>query len=217
MRTPDGTHLVGQGSLGTELRPFGNLIAAGGAHIIFSTGTQGGRPAVQLEPDAPPTGTPAIYDRVGNTTDVVSLLPGNVTPGADEVAVYLGASRDGEGVAFTIRPSAGKEVLYLRYDDRETFKIGEGVTFAGIADGGARIFYLEGASWFAFDATTGTVTPFATSGNVTVVNVSADGSTAFFVSPSVLSKVPNSAGQKAKPAPRTSIAPKKGPSASSAG
>jgi hypothetical protein len=197
--TPGGaSRLVGEGSLGIEPRPFGDLISTGGGHIVFSTRPFSGRPALQLEPDAPPTGTATIYDRVGDTTHVVSLLPGNVTPGAGEEAVFLGASRDGEGVAFTIASPAAEDALYLRYDDSETYEVGKGVTFEGIAEGGSRIFYLKGGSLFAFDAATEAVTPFATSGNVTVVNVSADGSTAFFVSPSVLSKVPNSAGQKAK-------------------
>ena len=153
---------------------------------------------MQLEPDAPPTGTPAIYDRTEGATHVISLLPGDVTPGAGEKAVYLGASRDGQGVAFTLEGSGSEEALYLRYADRQTYEIGEGVTFAGIAEGGARIFYVEGGNLFAFEAGTEAVIPFTTSGNATVVNVSADGRTAFFVSPSVLSKVPNSAGQKPK-------------------
>jgi hypothetical protein len=198
VRSPDGTsELLGTGSLGVDPFAEGDLISAGGAHIIFST-TQVGRHPVQLEPDAPPSGTGAIYDRTGGVTHVISLLPGDVTPGAGEKAVYLGASRDGLGVAFTIEAAGVEEALYLRYADRQTFEIGKGVTFAGVAEGGARIFYVKGGNLFAFDAGTEAVIPFASSGNVTVVNVSADGGTAFFVSPSVLSKVPNSAGQKPK-------------------
>jgi hypothetical protein len=199
VRSPGGTFTpLGIGSLGIDPFVEGNLISTGGGHVIFSTTRLGGRDPVQLEPDAPPSGTAAIYDRTGAVTHVVSLLPGDVTPGAGEDAVYLGASRDGLGIAFTIEAPGFEEALYLRYADRDTFKIGRGVTFAGIAEGGGRIFYVEGGNLFAFDVGTEAVIPFTTSANVTVVNVSADGGTAFFVSPSALSKVANAVGQKPK-------------------
>jgi len=197
VRYPDGhSELLGQGSIGMDPRAIGLLISEGGSHIIFQTGRPG-TVAQRLEPNAPPQGLPAIYDRTPDgVTHVVSLLPGDVTPqGKDEKAEYLDSSLDGRGVAFKI---ANTNKLYLRYNNEETYEIGTGVTFAGVAEGGNRIFYVEGGKLLRFDALTGKVTAFNSSGTAIPVNVSADGSAAYFVSTDVLTKALNPNGAKAK-------------------
>lgn len=197
-RYPDGhSELVGKGSIATDPEVGGKLISEGGGHIIFTTGTFASpTTAIKIEPNAAPDGTPAIYDRTPDgVTHVVSLKPENIAFGAGEAALFQGVSFDGLGVAFEVN-----NVLYLRYNDKETYEIGEGVEFAGVAEGGARIFYVENGNFNAFDVATDSVIHFAdTVAAVVPVTVSADGSTAYFVSKSAIPGVaPNPEGGKPK-------------------
>lgn len=181
---PDGhSELVGRGSLGVDPRAQGQLITEGGSHIVFETSDSFGTPP-QLEPDAPPTGTAAVYDRVRDpetgveTTHVVSLLPGDETPTAGEDAAFVGASSDAGGIAFQI---AG--TLYLRVANEVTYEIGDGLTFAGVSEAGRRIFYVEGGDLLAFDTEEEEDVVFTeTAAGIQVVNVAPDGSRAYFTS-----------------------------------
>jgi len=193
VRYPDGhSALVGRGSTADDPHAQGGLISEEGGHIVFTS-------QKQLEPDAPPTGTQAIYDRTSDElTHVISLLPGDEGQKAGENAVYEGASLDGKGVAFSIQFNLlpPERTLYLHFDDEETYDIGDNVTFAGVAEGGSRIFYLENGDLFRYDVLAGTRVPFTTTGNVTPVNVSADGSVAYFVSPTAIGGTENPHGAK---------------------
>ncbi len=196
IRYPDGhSELVGRGSLGEDPTVNARLITEDGGHIVFETTNFGGHVAQQLEPNAPAEGTSAVYDRAAEgPTHVVSLLPGNFTPEPGENATYLGASEDGEGIAFKIGGT-----IYLRLHNEETFEVaGPGTTFAGVADGGKRVFYLEGGNLFAFDAEAEEAIEFSSSGDITLVNVASGGTRAYFVSPSVLTGEPNPNGEEAE-------------------
>lgn len=196
IRYSDGhSELIGVGSLGADPGAVGRFITAGGTHIVFQTRNLNPEVAHQLEPDAPPTGTEAVYDREGGVTHVVSLLPGDLTPAAGEHATYLGTSPDASGIAFEIG-----NTLYLREDNATTYEIGENVEFAGVSGDGERIFYVEGGDLYAFDTATEEAIAFSSVGNAKAVNVASDGTRAYFVTTSAIpggGQNPNGAFAKA--------------------
>lgn len=179
IRYPDRrAELVGRGSLGTDPAAVGQLITEGGAHIVFQTESVGSNVAQQLEPAAAPTGTKALYDRTSDeVTHVVSLLPGDVPAKENEHALYVDASADGAGIAFSI----GNR-LYLRLNNEVTFEIGENVALADVSESGRRVFYLKGGDLFAFDTDSKEAIRFTEVGNATIVNIASGGSRAYFVS-----------------------------------
>ena len=190
VRFPDGhSELLAQGDLGTDPEPEEKFISPGGTHMIFDS-------IVRLMEEVPPGSGQQVYDRTDNgVTHVASVLPDGTFPNQ---ARYLGATPDGKAIAFAVEGGSGPE-LYLRYNEKETFLIPSGSSFAyvGISADGKRVFYLENGNLYAYDIGAGVI-PFATSGDTTVVNVGRDGTAAYFLSPSRLTSAPNPAGQTAK-------------------
>jgi hypothetical protein len=191
LRGPGGTiEPLGLGSLGVDLRAQGRWIGPGGEHVIFVTGSGNNVAAIPLEPNAPAGGIDAVYDRTpGGPTHVVSLLPGDVTPAVD--AAYLGSSTGGSVVAFE-----ADGTTYARLHNAETVEVeSDSITFAGVSGNGGRVFYLKAGDIFAFDTATKARTQIGSGGESTVVNISADGSHVYFVSPKQLDGVEGEAGK----------------------
>jgi len=123
LRTSTGFEPLGQGSLDEDLDALSRYVSAGGAHTIFSS-------KVHLEPDAPPAGNAALYDRVaGSSSAHVLTLPPDDASEAEEAEFlaslrskeqvsFQGASEDGATVAF----KAGV-ALYARLDDESTERL----------------------------------------------------------------------------------------------
>lgn len=145
LRTPAGFELIARGSLGEDQEGEGNFITNGASHVIFSDETK-------LEPQAPPTGTKAVYDRTpGGPTHVVSLLPGGVAPAGP--SNYQGASNDGSEIAFATRPEgtvseSGVGTIYVRVNNtttdtvarRDEAEVGDSLSCTG-APGSATLTY----------------------------------------------------------------------------
>ncbi len=191
--------MTGVGSLGTERLAQGRYITPGGEHVIFTTGGVWCESCtkLKLEPDAPQTGTAAVYDRSADgPTHTVSLLPGDVTPAVGQGAEYQGASTDGSSIAFKI---AG--ILYVRVDGAATREVtSPGATFAGFSKDGKKLFYVSGGvgesgNIYEFDVNSEATKQVNSSADAQVVNVSADGSHVYFTSPSQLDGTEGVAGQ----------------------
>lgn len=198
--------LTGIGSLGVERLAQGRYISPGGQHVIFSTGRSqvesgwcfraelGGAQCLvkKLEPEAPPSGTGAIYDRAADgPTQVVSLLPGDLTPAAGEDALYQGVSVDGASVAFKVEGT-----LYVRVANAKTAEVAAGnPTYGGISDDGSYVFYESGGNIHRFDTTDETDEQVNSSGDAKMVNASADGSHVYFISPTQLDGGEGTAGE----------------------
>jgi hypothetical protein len=182
VRGPDGDfELIGQGSLGIDPAAQAHWITPGAQRIIFDTNpTFSAGDRVQLEPDAPPTGTGAIYERaIDGSTQVVSLLPGDLTPPTGDDASYQGVSEDGSAVAFKLGSDPS---LYVRKGGTSHLVTASPNTFAGLSRDGGQAFYERGGDLFSYDIAADTATQITTGGGAQFVNVSADGSHVFFVS-----------------------------------
>jgi|GEM_PF-1659396 len=189
LRTPAGFEAAGRGSGGDDLAATSQFVSAGGHHVLFSS-------KAQLEPNAAPVGTEAVYDREAEqaSAEVISVEPDGSAFGASEDATYLGAGEDGSAVAFEVGG-----VLYLHRNGETTQIASSPNTFAGISEDGTRVFYVNAAAQpgglFVCDAAAGpcagpgahAAEAIAASG--TFVNVSADGSRVFFTSTEALTPV----------------------------
>jgi DNA-binding beta-propeller fold protein YncE len=194
LRMPDGSlRLLGQGSLASDPSALGRWISPGGGHVIFTSETQ-------LEPNAPETvgcclfgffqvsvnePVNAVYERTSTGSEVLSLLPGNVTPPPGSATFYRGASADGSAVVFNVDGT-----MYVRRNGTTTPIVTTSepadVLFEGASRDGDKVFYLlgdiPGGQLFQFDVNTQLTTQITPAADIKVVNISADGSHVYFLS-----------------------------------
>jgi hypothetical protein len=198
---PDGSfRLLADGSLADDPTPISHWISPGGGHMVFTSN-------VQLEPEAPdevgfgpaiwigtsfaiyPVG--AVYDRTPSGLDVVSLLPGDITPPDGSSVYYRGVSHDGSTVGFNVDGT-----IYLRKGGESTPVItttnpGE-VAFEALSSDGHTFVYLvdpdeDGrGELFSFNLALASSTPLSAATDAQVVNISADGSHVYFHSTQAL-------------------------------
>ena len=152
----------------------------------------------QLEEPTPAGQTTALYARTpGGATRVLSLKPDGSGFAPGEGATFQGANPDGSAVVFKVGAS-----LYLRRANT-SLVAGENAFFAGILTGvlrglalanGERVAYvipkeppketeLPKGEVFVYDVATETTTRVGSDDEAIVVNVSADDSHVYFVSP----------------------------------
>jgi hypothetical protein len=187
LRTPAGFEALGKGGGGEDPEATPRFVSPRGTHAIFSS-------KAHLEGNAPAVGIEAIYDRAAGipSAHVVSLLPGEDTPGED--ASYVGASEDGTVVAFRV---AG--ALYVRRNNQETVEVAEAPNaFAGVSVDGSLVFFADVSdgtvpgTLFVCDVEAGSCAgpeaqaPTSIAPESVFVNVSADGSVVYFTSKSTL-------------------------------
>jgi len=185
--------LLGCASLGSDPAAQGRYVSAGGTHVVFAS-------KAHLEDEAAPVGTAAIYDRAAGeaSAEVVSVKPDGSSFATGEHATYVAATEDGSAVVFEVGSA-----LYL-HRDGQTTQIAAGLnTFDGISADGKRVFYMDAtlaqatppppANLYACDTETGPCAgpgahaPTQIASNSIFVNISADGSRAFFTSEDALS------------------------------
>jgi hypothetical protein len=187
------------GSLATEPQASVLFVSPGDGHVFFSSGSLN-RPAQQLEPDAPASGTPSLYDRTPDgATHAVSVLPGNTQPPASSALHSMAFSQDGSVASFRYN-ATGANPLYVRVDGTHTLEAAPpGSEVEGLSDNGDFLFYSLSGNLFRYAVRSATTEEIVGSGNATVVNIAGSGQAVYFISPSVLDGGANSRGSFAAP------------------
>lgn len=189
LRSPDGTFRpFGEGTVPTDTDtdgiengliddpfPFARWISPGGSHQIFES-------LVQLTPEAPTNNNPQVYDRTSSGLNLVSILPDKSVPAE---ATFAGSSVDGATVLFN---ASGN--LYARLGDTRTVELASGsmgeVVSGGVSDDGARAFFVQAGNISYYDFGTESSVPVTTTGDANLIQISSDGSHAYFISESAI-------------------------------
>jgi hypothetical protein len=185
LRTPAGFEPVAIGPLGSDLTAESRYLAAGGAHVIFSS-------EAQLSGNAPPPGTAALYDRLAGSSaaQVLSLRPDGSSFDAGEAASYRGATEDGAAIAFTVGGN-----LYLNHAGQVVEVAAVPNALVAIGADGDRVYYSDSTpgGLYLCETSVGSCAgpeqsqaPIQIAAKTSFATASADGSRAFFVSTEAL-------------------------------
>jgi hypothetical protein len=86
--------------------------------------------------------------------------------------------------------------MYVRVDGIETEEVVSGeTTFAGITADGAEVFYVLAGDAFVFDVASEETRQLTSSGDISLVNIAANGSRVYFISPSQLDGAKGTPGE----------------------
>jgi hypothetical protein len=202
----------GEGPVVTDLKANSRFVSPGGSHVIFSS-------EAHLAPDAPPSGTRALYDRAAGhaTSHVISVPPPSASPATvtefeSDGAVYVASTEDGASDLFDVGG-----ILYLHADGATKEVATMPNAYAGISEDGKRVFFARDAignvpsGLFFCDveggpcAGPGPHPPTEIAANGIFVNVSADGTHAYFTSEEVLTGGEENEGGEAAEAGRHNL------------
>jgi hypothetical protein len=150
LRGAGGFEALGRGSLGTDLNAQSWYL--GDQRAIFAS-------SAQLEPEAPPPGTEALYGRTlaSPSSEVLSLLPGAIPAGNAE---YIGATEDAASVVFS---SADR--LYVRNAGAQIIGVPNALVGESLSCAAGPATAARGYQWLR----NGTPIPAATDPNYTTV------------------------------------------------
>jgi hypothetical protein len=184
--------LIGHGEIADDPEAETKWMSPDGTKVIFAN-DRNADPEVPLTANAPPEHTIAIYSQgTGESARVVSLLPGNITPAAQQSAIWGGTNRSGNVIVFSlIDPTTGAQSLYERLDEDRTVEVSpSAASFAGVSSDGTKTFYEvysgpEAGLW-EFNAESQSRTQITPDGASLFVNVARDGARAYFSSPLLL-------------------------------
>ena len=194
----------GSGTLADDPNAIGRWISPAGDHVIFTS-------EKRLEPEAPeevgccPFGfwqvglnepVDAVYEWTPSGLQVLSLLPNDEQAPAGSTTYYWGTSKDGSSVVFNVGGFFGENgTLYVRHEGTTypivTVPYAEEAVYMGSSSSGKKIFYLidpgvffgeTSGKLFEYDVDTEESRQVTDASDVSVVNVSEDGSHVYFIS-----------------------------------
>ncbi len=206
LRAPDGSfEPIGIGSLGVDPNASGKWISRTGDRVIFATANS----PVRLEPQAPPNGVAAIYERSPDgPTTVLSIPPAGASIAEEEEFEEFGAKFEGFAANGTTVVFRVNDRLYAHQDNGTGTReiASDPAEFAGISEDGERTLLFRPNSSeplrpnpsapatpgvpqgeiFVHDLAAGVTTPVGSGDESVLVNMSPNDSSTYFVSPDVL-------------------------------